>query len=907
MDPCPNHKVFFPSGGNEDECDTSAPVAPKAGRKKEGQILIAKISAFTENRARVLLICVMFAAALLRFYGLDWGTDNLTGQFHAFHPDETTIISNSRWVGTDLRKIVAPYGKAPMYILWAVANTVGTLTSTDPFDLTNNTTARFTYTLARSLSALLGLLTVWVVYKIGDRLGGTWVGLLSAFFLAFSAGHIQQSHYYTVEIAFTFWVTLALYLMLSMPGASKRIYIVCGVVCGLAAGTRLAGVWLGVPFIIAHLWEGQGIRNKLKNLATPAVACYLLAAFLVTSICEPFLLLDPAHYFKTDTVLQISSSIRIATGESIHIWTLSDFATTPYLFHLTDLLPFALGLPLEVASLVGLVLLIRRRQKTAILILSWCLFYFLIIGRLHSKPIRYIVPMLPSLAIVGAWATWQSIDWLRKHSRLFYLPALIVIVPAVAWGVGITRIYMEEDSRITASRWVHHNIPPGATVLTERGGYPTTWLVPPDRYNRKVDGASYFIRSAGGILMRGQISNFRRKIEGADWILIIEENRMRQFLTVPFKYPIPYAIYKKLDSGELGFDLVKEFKVNPGIPGWTRSQKNAETTITAFDHPRVMVYKRREDANPEGLLDLWSQELDADPTLPDRHILAGLDHYAGGEWEKSLAAFTKAIDVQNDHILSLASQRMAYLRMNRNSEAEAVWRQLWAMGNSGLISSAVGLSHTGLDEEAAEFLTRFTETITDDHVALVDAYQKLSKLLIRLERPAEDVETLKKLVALDPSRHEAWHLLAHAYVRNHQINEAIDASNKAIQLNPESGTYRTTKMDLATEIMNRGETEKALQLYKQVLSEGRPLENLHYNIGVAHYTLQQPEEAIFHFRASTQLFPDHLRSHRALGYTYMAAGKTLEAVSALTRALQIDPGNTEIRNSLSSLEEKLGR
>ncbi len=856
------------------------------------------------KKMQILLLTVLLAAALLRFYGLDWGTDHLTGKFHAFHPDETTIIDNSRWVNTDLRKIVAPYGNAPMYILWGVANTVGSLIGIDPFDLTNNTTARFTYCLARALSALLGLLTVWLCYKIGDHLAGPWVGLLSAFFLAFSPGHIQQSHYYTVEVPFTFWVTLSIYLMQEMPSASRRTYIACGLAGGLAAGTRLAGLWLILPFAIAQVWNGKSITDRLNHLATIKVGYFLLAVLVVASVCEPFLLLDPAHYFKTDTVLQISSSIKVATGESIHVWTLSDFSTLPYLFHLTDLLPYAVGLPLELAAGIGIALLAWYRRESGFLILSWCAFYFLVIGRLHSKPVRYIVPMIPALAIFGSWACWQSIIWLRRHWGPYYLPALLVICPTLAYGVGMMRIYREEDSRISAARWIQHNVPSGANVLTERGGYPTSWMAPPDRYNGRLDDATYYIRAAGGILFRDQIAHLRRKIEGTDWIIIIEENRMRQFVTVPEKFPIPYTIYRKLASGELGYDLVTSFKVSPGVFGWTRSEDGAETTQTAFDHPRVMIYQRREDANPEGLLNLWSHRLDNDPRLPDRHILEGFEAYATEDWASALAAFTRAAEVRTDHILSRVLQRMTYLRMRRNTEAKKMWEELRNMGYSGLISSAVGLSHAGYNSEAAEFLIQFTTEVTDDHVSLVDAYQKLSKLLIRLERWNENVRAIQELVNLDAARHQAWNLLAVAYQKNGQIQEAISAVDKALLLNPEWEAYQITKMNLATTLLNRGDSKEALDLYQQVLGGGSEMLNLHYNMGLAYHSLGNHDKAIHHFRTSTKRFPNEAKSHRALGFTYIAVNKNLEAARALTRALELDPDDTQIKETLGTLSER---
>ena len=109
---------------------------------------------------------------------------------------------------------------------------------------------------------MLGTLTVLVVFVIGRALGGFWTGVLSAFFMAVCAGHIQQSHYYTVDVSLTFWVSVALYLAIEMPSERLWRYIAFGAVIGLATGTRLVGVWLGVPFVLAHVIPSGPLLEK---------------------------------------------------------------------------------------------------------------------------------------------------------------------------------------------------------------------------------------------------------------------------------------------------------------------------------------------------------------------------------------------------------------------------------------------------------------------------------------------------------------------------------------------------------------------------------------------------------------------------------------------------------------------
>ena len=52
--------------------------------------------------------------------------------------------------------------------------------------------------------------------------------------------------------------------------------------------------------------------------------------------------------------------------------------------------------------------------------------------------------------------------------------------------------------------------------------------------------------------------------------------------------------YEQLFSGELGFDLIKTFKVYPSLFGVTINDDAAELSSRMNDHPRVYVFKRRQ-------------------------------------------------------------------------------------------------------------------------------------------------------------------------------------------------------------------------------------------------------------------------------------------------------------------------
>ena len=202
--------------------------------------------------------------------------------------------------------------------------------------------------------------------------------------------------------------------------------------------------------------------------------------------------------------------MKVARGEVVRIWTLYDFSTTPYLYYLTHLFHYALGRPLEVAALLGILLVVWRKERKGWVLLSFLLPYFLLVGGLHTKPIRYATPLLPLLSVLGAWGGVEAGRWLYRvvgRWPVAALPVVLVGVPTVGYGLSVAGIYGEEDSRVAAAAWVREHIPEGACVLAESGGFPTAWMVPEGRYRRKLDKATFFL-DAEGCFFTGTRWNF---------------------------------------------------------------------------------------------------------------------------------------------------------------------------------------------------------------------------------------------------------------------------------------------------------------------------------------------------------------------------------------------------------------
>ena len=723
-------------------------------------------------RARTPALGVLLAAlvcgSILRLNGLDWGTDPETGRFHAFHPDESTIIRNSRWVGADLRQVQMPYGYFPAYLLWGVSSLTGVSLAPD-----SNSGLRDAHILARSITAAMSIASIGVVFLIGRALGGGLTAALSAVLLAFCFGHIQQAHYYTVDPLLTAIMVSCLCLIQRMPQAGAGTYAACGALVGAAVGTRLVGALLVVPFLVQHLpadWYRRPVR-VLRALVSIRIGLFFAALLLAAVACEPFSVLEPGRFFRDDALLTWRKSLKVSLGEVVFPWSLYDMGTTPFLAHLADLLPWSLGLPLFAASVAGCLLAVILRNRAALVLLSWIAVYFVAVGGHHLKPVRYVLPLLPPLIVLAAWAC--ALCWRRVGVRAvaWGVPAIVTAATATV-GLTTWNIYGRTDARIEAARWIEAHVPGGERVLTEVGGFPTDWMVSPPRMKRPVR-AVYFIRSQDCDTQLGHIQYVRRLLEDVQWIALVEENRERQFLAAAGSYPTGYGLYARLKSGDLGFFLASRFRVRPGVGPVQLPRPYDEPTMTAFDHPTVAIYRRTDREAVEASLAEWEGLHDGDEDL----LVEGARALREGRAEEAKAS------------LDLFAQRHPDILVGQFLRAEA---HGWSVSLRGSLTPSCmeavmnRLSTLQLPELALKTTELFIDQAaankrTSSLVSLHHVAGNMARYLGELARAAHHFE---KAAALDgrawPSRLE----YAHLCVRLGRLGDAEAAYEEVLRQNP---------------------------------------------------------------------------------------------------------------------------
>lgn len=626
---------------------------------------------------RLLFLCVLFLAAALRLYGIDWGTDRASEQhFYRLHPDEQTLVDAAAALGQTLKPATTAYGALPMYLLYALGRPLAWVGGMDLFVWSAVDSMRGTYIIARFLSTVFSLLTLWIVYRLGRDIASERAGLLAAAFFAFAALSIQLAHFYTVDGLF---VLLAMWALLLAVRIVQRgawcDYLWAGVAVGLAAATRMNGMALLAPLALAHVlclrqqtgavqWA-QLVQAKIWGLGGVAVFALLLL--------QPYMLLDPGHYFALSGGGNLLMSISIARGETPRTWTLYDGAQLGYWFHLGNLLYYGVGPLLQVSGLLGIVYMAWQRRTCALIILLWVALYFLSIGHLTAKNVRYMAPLIPcwSLAagVLGA-AVWNSQRW-RPAGALI---SGVVLLCTALYALGFTSLYGRQDSRIGALYALREWVPAGASIGVEATGIGLRQVAAGSEYPQVPLRAGYAFSLDRFVLDAQKVHALFEPLFKVEALGVADAGRGVHFIAACSEYPILCDFYKKLHAGELGFAPVASFVNRPGLWGFEWSDRAAEPSFYAFEHPGIALFSRR--ATEGELLEVrdgWMRRVVADDGLLDVHIYRAALALRQGDMAAALAACDAALIRRPNHVIPLFMRYEVYHRQGLSEKRDAAW------------------------------------------------------------------------------------------------------------------------------------------------------------------------------------------------------------------------------------------
>ena len=152
-------------------------------------------------------------------------------------------------------------------------------------------------------------------------------------------------------------------------------------------------------------------------------------------------------------------------------------------------------------------------------------------------------------------------------------------------------------------------------------------------------------------------------------------------------------------------------------------------------------------------------------------------------------------------------------------------------------------------------------------------------------------EDLATILDKDPANPEAWELLGRSHYREKRYQEALQAFQKALELNP-GLTEMYLQLAQVQTLLDQGEA--AVQSYQTFLAKHPDDFEGRFLLGRLHRQLDQTEAAMKELLRAESLNPDDPRLAQALGDLYLELGNLKEARKRLLRGEGSNAGNLGI-------------
>ncbi len=641
-----------------------------------------------------LLALILIFAAVLRWTGLDWD------DYQHFHPDERYIT----WVATtiefpsDLSNALDPtqssfnpfywspdavsrgiqveqdmprafaYGHVPLYLGVAATRLIERVAPTwlplfpDAWlftaDLLNGRSAiefQHLTAVARALTGLFDLATIFVLFLLGRKLFSPVVGLLAAVFLAINVMHIQNAHFFIVDPYLAFFTVTAVYCMVRSTAGGNVAgdrgnmlnLLAASVFVGLAVGAKFSAVLLVFPLFVAIVLGGR--ERWVWRLATA-----VLVAVLTFVITNPFAVLDfgceaispalhlgliniPALDWKSCYLENIFTQGAMVRGDADLGFTRQYAGTWPYFYFIEMQLRWGMGWLLGLVAIAGFVWVCVRivryfwslpfredddsafPARALLILLAWTIPFFLVTGAFYVKFMRYMLPITPFLMLYAAAMLWSL--RVRMGKVVMGIVITVVVGGTAVYAIAFVNLYSTDHPWTAASEWVYENIPTGTLILSEqwddylpatmlvdgelrqRSEYPNqelTWLTGPDQFD-DVDKLN---------------ANLERLAE-AEYLTVMSNRVYGVVPRLPERYPLSSQYHQLLFDGELGYEPVFVNTRMPNLLGfnfypdsfvWPEIRPSSfvadyldtfpgvnggrfDESFTVYDQPLVTIYK----------------------------------------------------------------------------------------------------------------------------------------------------------------------------------------------------------------------------------------------------------------------------------------------------------------------------
>ncbi|MBP3037894.1 glycosyltransferase family 39 protein [Bacillaceae bacterium Marseille-Q3522] len=365
---------------------------------------------------KIGLLLILFIAFILRVIGANFGYPLLT------HTDEGAIIDPVLYMTANRTLDPNMYNRPDhimIFINFVILNIFSLLKFGGSLAAFFQENMYDFYFASRMITAVMGTLTVYIAYLIGNQFKHQF-GMIAAIIFAIFPSFVHHSHFITPDVPVTLFTLIIIYFSIKYIKTREKKYLIIatffaavntaekypGLISTAIIGTVITIVLL--PKVKKDSWSG--LFFLIKNYFIYA-GIFLFSLFLVA----PNIMVEFGKVIAA--IKRESRSIHFGADGLGWIGNMS-FYSKMY-FNMSGLIMFLF-------LLAGIFLFVKQKEKLSIP-LFYGFLYFLLISYLPLHWERWALPMYISPLLITAYAINYAFDYLHSF-KMYWKAALTGIV-----------------------------------------------------------------------------------------------------------------------------------------------------------------------------------------------------------------------------------------------------------------------------------------------------------------------------------------------------------------------------------------------------------------------------------------------------------------------------------------------
>lgn len=414
---------------------------------------------------KILCLIISFGF-LLRVVSILWGIP-ISPYVRSFHPDEPKVYESVlKFPEIYLTAKPFPgYGTAVQYILGVFLMPLKLIIS-QILGLRHSYEI-WVWIISRLASVFMGTATIYLSYRLGEKLFNKRTAVISAFFVATSFYHVIHSSIITLDAIMGFMLVINFLLCLRAIEENRlSSYVWLGLATGLLVGMKITG---GLFFLIPLLLNlidcffpiREGDREKISLFQRlKFLFVYFSIAMLVFLIFHPHIILGFSKYVnfylreKVDWIDRTRSSI----SQVFNVWMGKTC--------------ISVGAPVTFLALLGVFTSGRKNLRHKSMLVVFIILYY-VFWRWFLKA-RYIITVAPLICIFAANVCAVMIEK-KKLIKWIGVSCMIVSI-GYSLYCCVSGIYLRlHDTRPLAAQYIDREFPEGTTIGFSAVSEKYTW------------------------------------------------------------------------------------------------------------------------------------------------------------------------------------------------------------------------------------------------------------------------------------------------------------------------------------------------------------------------------------------------------------------------------------------------